>query len=127
MLLKHYLDQGVGKAELSRRFGVGRRTIHHWFATEQLDRDLATGRTAPPRRRRKQKLVPYKAIIDTRLEEFPQLSAQRLFDEVCAAGYGRVRDSVSQVRPCDPVEPIVRFETPPGCQGQVDFGSFNLP
>ena len=25
MLLKHYLDRGVSKAELSRRFGVSRR------------------------------------------------------------------------------------------------------
>ena len=30
MLLKYYLEQGVSKAELSRRFGVNRRTIHHW-------------------------------------------------------------------------------------------------
>ena len=29
MLLKHYLDRGVSKAELSRRFGVNRRTIHN--------------------------------------------------------------------------------------------------
>ena len=26
MLLKHYLDQGVSKTELSRRFDVNRRT-----------------------------------------------------------------------------------------------------
>ena len=31
MLLKHYFDQGVSKAELSRRFGVSRRTIHYWI------------------------------------------------------------------------------------------------
>ena len=80
MLLKHYLDQGVSKAELSRRLGVSRRTIHHWIATGQLDRDLAAGRTvAAPRRRRKHKLDPYKGIVDARLEEFPRLSAQRVF------------------------------------------------
>ena len=38
MLLKHYLDRGVSKAELSRRFGVNRRTIHNWVDTGQLDR-----------------------------------------------------------------------------------------
>ena len=27
MLLKHYLDRGVSKAELSRRFGVNRRAL----------------------------------------------------------------------------------------------------
>ena len=32
MLLKHYLERGVSKTELSRRFGVSRRTIrgHRW-------------------------------------------------------------------------------------------------
>ena len=43
MLLKHYLDRGVSKAELSRRFGVNRQTIHNWVDTDQLDRDLAAG------------------------------------------------------------------------------------
>ena len=43
MLLKYYLDQGVSKAELSRRFGVNRRTIHYWIETGQLDRDLSAG------------------------------------------------------------------------------------
>ena len=32
-----------------------------------------------------------------------------------------------QVRPHAPAEPVVRFETPPGYQGQVDFGTFQLP
>ena len=30
-------------------------------------------------------------------------------------------------RPREPVEAPVRFETPPGHQGQVDFGTFTLP
>ncbi len=66
-----------------------------------------------------------------RLEQFSKLSAQRLFDEVRAAGYlggySRVRDYVRQVRPREPTEPVVRFETPAGRQGQVDFGTFTLP
>ena len=43
MLLKHYLDQGVSKAALSRWFGVNRRTIHYWIETGQLDRELSAG------------------------------------------------------------------------------------
>ena len=43
MLLKHYLDQGVSKAELSRRFGVSRATIHHW--TEPDTPNTASGGT----------------------------------------------------------------------------------
>ena len=132
MQLKHYLELGVSKAELSRRFGVSRRTIHYWIESGQLDRDLGAGGTRyaarPPVAH---KLDPYTGIIDARLEEFPKLSARRLFEEVRAAGYegsyGGVRDYVREVRPREPVEEPVRFETPPGRQGQVDFGTFRFP
>ncbi len=132
MRLRHYLERGLTKAEVSRRFGVSRRTIHHWIETGQLDRDLASGAAGyAPRPSRPHKLDPYKGIIEARLAEFPRLSAQRLFDEVRAAGYAggysRVRDHVREVRPREVVEPAPRFETPPGHQGQVDFGTFTLP
>ena len=61
------------------------------------------------------KLAPYTGIVEARLEEFPGLSATRLFDEVRA------------VRPREPVEAVVRFETPAGRQGQVDFATFTRP
>ena len=132
MLLKHYLEQGVTKAELSRRFGVNPRTIYSWIKTGQLDRDLSAGaRVYASRAPVAHKPDPYKGIIDARLEAFPKLSAKRLFDEVRAAGYPGgyecVRDYVSTVRPREPVEAAVRFETPAGHQGQVDFGTFTLP
>ncbi len=77
------------------------------------------------------KLDPYKAIIDARLEALPKLSAKRLFDEVRAVGYpgsySRVNDYVRATRPREPVEALVRFETPAGRQGHVDFGTFSLP
>ena len=131
MLLRHYLEQGLSKAELSRRFGVSRRTIHRWVESGQLDVELPS--RAPrysPRPRPPHKLDPYKELIAVRLEEFPKLSAKRLFDEVCAlgydGGYSRVRDHVRGVRPREPEEALVRFETPAGHQGQVDFGRFKL-
>ena len=132
MLLKHYLERDVSKAAVSRRFGVSRRTIHAWVETGQLDRDLSSGGSRyAPRPPAPHKLDPYTGIIDARLEEYPGLSAQRLFDEVRAAGYpggySRVRDEVRAVRPREPVEAVVRFETPAGRQGQVDFATFTLP
>ena len=42
-MLKRDLDQYVSRAELSRRFGVNRRTIHYWIETGQLDRDRGVG------------------------------------------------------------------------------------
>ena len=132
VLLRHYLEHGVAKAELARRLCVSRRTIYHWTATGQVDRDLdeepVRYRPRPPV---PTKLDPYRGIITARLETFPALTAQRLFDEVRAAGYPggytQVKAYVRQVRPRPPVAPVVRFETPPGYQGQVDFGTFTLP
>ena len=41
VLLRHYLEQGVGKAELARRFGVSRRTVYNWIESGQLEPALA--------------------------------------------------------------------------------------
>ena len=132
MLLRHGLEAGESKTELARRFGVSRRTIHHWIETDRLDRDVEAGAARYAERARvAHKLDPYKGIIDERLSAYPKLSAQRLFEEVRSAGYaggyGRVRDYVREARPRPPEEPVVRFETLAGWQGQVDFGEFPLP
>jgi transposase len=131
-LLRHYLEQGVSKTELAKRFGISRRTVYHWIETGQLDRDLDNQevryRPRPPVFTR---LERYKSIIQARLEAFPLLTAQRLFEELRGAGYPggytQLKEYVRQVRPHAPAEPVVRFETPPGFQGQVDFGTFQLP
>ena len=75
MRLKYYLDQGVTKAELSRRFGVSERTIYYWIAKGQLDRDLVAGGTRyASRRQAKHKLDPYKRDLRC-----------GVFQEFCAA------------------------------------------
>ena len=132
MLLKHYLDRGVSKAELSRRFGVNRRTIHYWIETGQLDRDLSAGaRGYTPRPPVAHKLAPYKAIIDARLEAFPKLSAKRLFDEVRAAGYpggySRVNDYVRATRPRDRSRRRSGSRRRRGVRARSTFGTFTLP
>ncbi len=132
VLLRHYLEQGVPKAAIARHVGVSRETIYRWIATGQLDRDLDDEAVRyRPRAPAPSRLDPYKGIIDTRLADYPRLSAVRLFNEVRAAGYpggyGQVKRYVRRVRPREPEEPIQRFETPPGHQAQVDFAEFRLP
>jgi len=132
VLLREYLEDGCSKSELAEKLGISRRTIYHWMATGQLDRELddeTVHYAARPRVERK--IDPYVGIIETRLAEFPKLSAIRLHEEICEAGYDgsytQVRDYVRGVRPKSEPEPVVRFETPPGHQGQVDFAHFNTP
>lgn len=132
VLLREYLDDGWSKADLARRFGVSRRVIYYWIETGQLDRELdGKAVSYTPRPPVASKIDPFIGIIVSRLEEFPKLSAVRLFDEIREAGYQggytQLKEYVRRVRPRPEVEPVVRFETPPGRQAQVDFAHFNTP
>lgn len=132
VLLRHYLEQGVGKTELARRFGVSRRTVYHWIETAQLDRELDDAAvTYKPRPPVSRKLDRYRGIIQARLQLYPLLTAQRLFEEIrsdgYAGGYTQLKDYVREIRPRDLDDTVRRFETPAGFQGQVDFATFNLP
>jgi transposase len=77
------------------------------------------------------KLDAYKPIIETRLAAYPALSAVRLLAEIRAAGfagsYTQLKAFVRHVRPTPPAAPVIRFETPPGRQAQVDFARFVFP
>jgi transposase len=122
----------MSKAAIARKLGISRRTVHHLIATGQLDREMdADPVVYGPRRPMPSKLDPYKPLIDARLAEYPKLTAVRLFEEARAAGYpgsyNQVKRYVRTARPRPPEEPVVRFETPPGRQGQVDFADFRLP
>jgi transposase len=132
VLLRHFLQQGVNKAELARRFGVSRRTLYYWIERGELDRDLdgvaVSYKARPPIAR---KLDPYRGIIQARLQAYPRLTAERIFEEIRAAGYAggytQIKEYVRQIRPRPIEEAVQRFETPAGFQGQVDYASFNLP
>ncbi len=128
VLVKHYLEQGLPKSTIAKRVGVSRRTLYHWLATGKLDRAVNAPVRYPPR---PTKLDPYKAIIIERLDVYPELTAVRLFEEVHAAGYPgsltQLKVFVRQVRPRPEPEPVVRFETPPGQQAQVDFAECRFP
>jgi transposase len=132
VLLRHYLEQGLTKTAIAAMLGVDRTTIYRWIRSGQLDRNLDEDPVRyAPRAPVPWKLDSYKAIIRERLKEYPELSAVRLFEEVKAAGYEggytQVKVYVRQVRPWPPEEPVVRFETPPGRQAQVDFADFRFP
>jgi len=132
VLLRHYLEQGLSKAEVAARLGISRRTVYYWVNSGQLERELDDEPLRyKPRPVVTRKVDAFRGIVETRLSEYPKLSAVRLFDEIKAAGYDggytQLKEFVRQVRPTPPVDPVVRFETAPGHQAQVDFAEFRLP
>jgi transposase len=131
VLLHQLLEEAGGdRADAARRAGVGRTTMYRWIKAGLLDQELdaiqARYKRRPPEAT---KLDQYKATIEARVREFPRLSAVRLFAECRAAGYTggltQLRVFVRSLRPAP--EPVVRFETEPGQQAQVDFAHCRFP
>ena len=131
MFLRQLLDAAGGdRAEAARQVGVGRTTMYRWIKAGLLDHAVESIRARYGGRPSvATKLAPFKAIIEARLVDFPRLSGIRLFAECRAAGYAggitQLRDFVRGLRP--PPEPVVRFETEPGHQAQVDFAHCRFP
>jgi transposase len=132
MLLRHYLEQHWTKTAIADHLGITTRTIERWIAAGEMERDVdAEPVQYGPRPRVPTKLDAYKAVIETRLTKYPELSTVRLFAECQADGYTgsltQLKVFVRQVRPRPIEEPIVRFETAAGHQAQVDFAEIKLP
>lgn len=130
VLLRHYVEQHYSVTQMAVELGCDRRTIQRWLAAGDLDRDPREVHYGP-RPPVATKLDPHKPLIDQRLETYPLLTAVRLFEEARAAGYTgsltQLKLYVQQVRPRPEPEPLIRFETAPGLQGQVDFAEVRLP
>ena len=115
--------QGKGIREIARDAGVSRNTVR---AVLRGEHDGQYG----PRLPRPSKLDPYKDYIGivSRALAKETLCAQCFLREIRALGYTggitQLKEHICTIRPALPIEPIVRFETPPGEQLQIDFVHF---
>lgn len=119
-MIQDLYRQGVSISEIARRTGRDRKTV----------RNIATGPLLPVARARKpkpRKLDPFVAYLEGRMEQ-GVLNAQKLYQEIRLRGYtGKeraVRRFVQPYRTARAAVATVRFETGPGQQAQVDWGSF---
>ena len=73
---------------------------------------------------------PFAAYLRERVTAWPGLTGSRLLREIkqlgYEGGYTAVTDFLRDVRPSPEGRYEVRFETPPGHQGQVDFAQFQV-
>lgn len=114
--IKALHKQGLSIKAIARRCSISRNTVR---------KALREGPPHYERPQRASKLDPFKDYLIQRLECFPELCAITLFEEIKAMGYtGAITILKDFTRPyrVRRREPIVRFETGPGVQAQVDWG-----
>jgi transposase len=117
--------QGKSIKAISRELGVSRNTVRRYLRSKSIPR--AQRRSAKPT-----KLDGYREYLAARVEAASPdwIPATVLFDEIAALGYeGCVRTLsgyLATLKPKGREDPLVRFETPPGRQMQVDWGAFKL-
>lgn len=113
--------QGLGIKAISRRLHISRNAIRR-----------AIRKAGPPvyeRPVRPSKLDPFKDYLSQRLADFPELSCERLLLEIKSKGYaGGISILKDFTRPhrIRRKEPVVRFETGPGEQAQVDWSDLGI-
>jgi transposase len=115
--------QGKSIRAIARELGLARNSVR------AVLRGRHDGRYGP-RAVRAAKLDPFKEVLAARLAaagEIP-LPATVLLREVRAQGYTggitQLKAFVRTLRPAKPPEPVIRFETEPGAQLQIDFVVF---
>jgi transposase len=105
-------------SEIARQTGFDRKTVRKYIKLKTLPE---------PQKRpgRKSKLDPFKPYILEKLNEGP-FTAARLYREIKEMGFdgGKtiVKDFIKEVRPQQGVPAVLRYETKPGVQAQVDWG-----
>jgi transposase len=119
--------QGWSIRTLSRHFAMGRNTIRRILRKHRKQRDQ--GHDVLDRQRpvdRKSKLDAFKPMIKALLEKYPDITGVRVCEELADSGFDGVTDYLRKIRPRPKKEPVVRFETPPGHQGQMDWSPYTL-
>jgi len=122
---------GQSTRQIARALGTTRRTVKRVLDGVQAARS-GQEPTAPlkPVARRPSRLDAYGGVIDELLRRYPTITAVRVWEELRAGGYtgcySVVRDQVRRVRPRPTQEPVVRFETLPGAQAQMDYSTYDL-
>lgn len=123
---------GASQRAIARELGISRDSVARVLARLAAQRNgtvpAANLPTAP--RRRPSMLDAYEPVLRELLARYPDMTAMRLFEELRARGftgkYTIVRRRVGLLRPQPVKEAVVRFETAPGAQAQMDYGVYDV-
>ncbi len=118
--------EGASLRQIARELNRSRHTVRRVVMGVEAQR---AGQKAP-RPRRASGLDTYEAVITELLARYPDLTGVRLWEELRQRGYSgsysTVRLRLRELRPHKAPLPVVRFETGPGQQAQMDYATYDL-
>ncbi len=121
---------GWSKRGLARHFKMSRNTIRRILNKNKVQRSQGHSALEPAGPSRKSKLDIHMPRIKQLLENFPDITGQRLFEELKDDGYDGgitiVRERLALIRPRPKKKPVIRFETSPGEQAQMDWSPYTI-
>lgn len=120
---------GASFRAIARTLGIDRKTVASVIHTYERTRTVPS--SALPRvRPRRTQLDAYAEHIAALLERYPDITAVRLHEELRAKGFTGghtiVKDCLRRLRLRPTRAPVVRFETGPGVQAQMDYSPFDI-
>lgn len=123
---------GASMRTIARDLRIARKTVGRVLA--QLQRDRTAGPLHPdlpaPPRRRASMLDRHDQALRELLQRYPDITAVRMLEELRARGfrgsYTILKGRLRQLRPRPSPLPVVRFETAPGAQAQMDYAVYDL-
>lgn len=114
------LSQGISRTSVAEILNVSRRTVYNYEHSVVFKDGHGRGRP-----RGKSKLMDFHTFIDSELDKDFRINTEVLFNKIRARGYtGRIsilRDYVRGKRIEVNNQAVLRFETLPGHQAQVDW------
>lgn len=118
---------GASVRSLSRLFEISRNTVRRILRDHAKDRE--SHEILPRKPVRASKLDNFKPKIAELLKKFPTISGLRMYEELKILGYDGgitiLRDFLKCARKSE-IEPVIRFETGPGQQGQMDWSPYKI-
>jgi len=121
---------GASCRAIARATHVDRKTVAGVIRAYEIGRHRPHV-ALPTLRRRGSQLDRFGDLISTLVERYPAITAVRLDEELRAAGFTGghtiVKDRLRAVRPHPAEAPVMRFETGPAMQAQMDYSPFDIP
>ena len=122
-------QQGLSQRRIAQQLHLSRDTVQRALRQVATARDQGPA-AASPLPRSRNSLEGFDSVITHLLERYPDLTARRLWEELrqrgCTGSYATVWRRLRHLRPRSTKRPVVRFETTPGMQAQMDYATYTI-